>query len=166
MMLISATFIVLQTAALFCAIVAGVFLTFSDFVMQSLASSRDTAGVTVMQQINQKVYKTVFMVLLLGMAVAAALLGGYALLVLQGAEALVVAAGAAIYLGGVIGVTSVCNVPMNNTLQSLSAATPQADSYWRNTYLRRWTLWNHVRVVAAGLSAVCFMAGAALAGHA
>ena len=60
------------------AIVAGVFLTFSDFVMQSLAAANPAGGIQSMQIINRKVFKTVFMVLLLGMSALSPALISYA----------------------------------------------------------------------------------------
>ena len=76
---------VLAAASIAAGLVAGVFLTFSDFVMRSLGASAPAAGMEAMQQINRKVYRSVFMVLLLGLvpvslaiAVYAAVSGGSA----------------------------------------------------------------------------------------
>ena len=41
-----------QGAVIACALVVGVFLTFSDFVMRSLNWSSPEAGIEVMQSIN------------------------------------------------------------------------------------------------------------------
>ena len=60
--------IVSAVAVLACGLVAGVFLTFSDFVMKSLAASPPAGAIEAMQVINRKVYRTLFMALLLGMA--------------------------------------------------------------------------------------------------
>lgn len=56
-----------EVSLISCALVAGVFPTFSDFVMRSLNRARTSATVEVMQGINREVFKTVFMVLLIGM---------------------------------------------------------------------------------------------------
>ena len=69
-----------QACAVACALVAGVFLTFSDFVMRSLAGAKTAAGIESMQVINREVYRSVFIVLLLGMAAVSPLLIGYAYL--------------------------------------------------------------------------------------
>ena len=42
-------------------LVAGVFLTFSDFVMRSLRAAEPAAGMDAMQWINRVVYRSVFM---------------------------------------------------------------------------------------------------------
>ena len=51
------------------ALVAGVFLSFSDFVMRSLDKTESSGGVAAMQHINREVFRTLFMVLLIGMTV-------------------------------------------------------------------------------------------------
>lgn len=52
-------------AVLAYALVGGVFLAFSDFIMRSLAQ---TDGVDTMQAINREVFHWAFMVLFLGLA--------------------------------------------------------------------------------------------------
>ena len=60
--------IVCEISVIACVLVSGVFLTFSDFVMKSLAAANPVGGIESMQIINRKVFKSVFMVLLLGMS--------------------------------------------------------------------------------------------------
>jgi uncharacterized membrane protein len=60
--------IMLQFAVLAYALVAGVFLAFSDFIMRSLALTGGVGGVEAMQVINREVFRWVFMTLFLGMA--------------------------------------------------------------------------------------------------
>ena len=61
------------------ALVAGVFLTFSDFVMRSLAATQPAGGIEAMQLINRKVFRTLFMVLLIGMAVVSPIMAAFAI---------------------------------------------------------------------------------------
>ncbi|MHA6262673.1 anthrone oxygenase family protein [Arenibacterium sp. CAU 1754] len=149
-------------AAILNAIVAGVFLTFSDFVMKSLSEAPPATGIETMQLINRRVYRSVFLVLLLGMApvsVAIALLG---LPTLPQAASRWLILGATLYVIGVLAVTMVCNVPMNKRLDRMINGSPDTDRYWA-TYLFRWTLWNHLRTAASGAAAACFVTGAVLA---
>ena len=60
------------------ALVAGVFLAFSDFIMRSLALTGGTGGVEAMQVINREVFRWVFMTLFLGMAGVSIVVAGYA----------------------------------------------------------------------------------------
>ena len=71
-------FIVCQFSIIACAVVGGVFLAFSDFVMRSLNMANATTGIEVMQVINREVFNYVFMVLLLGMSALSLLIIGYA----------------------------------------------------------------------------------------
>ena len=145
------------------ALVAGVFLAFSDFIMRSLARADTKAGIEVMQIVNREVHRTLFLVLLLGMSVAAPVLAGYAAMALGGAGARWIAAGAALYVIGVFLVTVLGNVPMNIRLDRMVHDSPETAAYWREIYRPRWTAWNTVRALAAGGSAVCFlMAGLTL----
>ena len=131
--------VVSQVSVISCGLVAGVFLTFSDLVMKSLAAPRPAGGIECMQVINRKVFKTVFMVLLLGMSALAPLL-----------------VGGAIYLVGVLLVTLIFNVPMNQRLDALDFSGSEVASYWK-TYVPNWSFWNHVRTISSGASAICYL---------
>ena len=64
--------ILLHIAVLAYALVAGVFLAFSDFIMRSLAITSGSGGVEAMQAINREVFRWIFMTLFLGMAAGSA----------------------------------------------------------------------------------------------
>ena len=150
-------FILIEVAIIASAIVSGVFLTFSDFVIRSLDGAKRSAGIEVMQGINRDVFRTVFMVLLLGMSMLSPFLVGYAYFNLGEPASSWIMAGGILYFAGVFFVTLAFNVPMNNRLDTLDHAGPEATAYWTGTYMPRWTFWNHVRAVTAGAAAVCFL---------
>ena len=52
-------------------------------------------------------------------------------------------------------VTAVRNVPLNNMLAAVPPESTEATDHW-NEYVRRWTAWNHLRVVA-GLAAAAVL---------
>lgn len=149
-------------SALACALVAGVFLAFSDFLMRSLDRTSARGGVEAMQIINREVYRTIFMVLLIGMAIVAPVLAGFAYQTRSGPPATAIIVGSAIYLVGVFGVTLACNVPRNIRLDKLAPRGGNAAEYWTRDFYPRWTLWNHVRTAASVLAAVAFHVGAML----
>lgn len=155
----------LAAASLAAGLVAGVFLTFSDFVMRSLGASAPAAGMEAMQQINRKVYRSVFMVLLMGMVPVSLAIAAYAAVSAGSAANAWLIAGATLYLLGVFGVTAVGNVPMNKKLDVLDLAGDAPLGYWAR-YEQNWTLLNHVRTVASVGSAMCFLVGAMLTGQA
>lgn len=150
-------FMVCGFAVIACGLVAGVFLSFSDFVMRSLDRADPTAGVEVMQAINREVFKSLFMVLLLGLTALSPLLMGYAYLQLAGPASVAIMTGGALYLAGVFAVTLVFNVPMNNRLAAKDHAGAEAATYWTQTYRPRWTFWNGVRALASAASAFCYL---------
>lgn len=129
-------------------LLAGVFLTFSDFLMRSLHRSAPASGTETMQRINREVYRSMFMVLFLGMVPVSSLVLGYALLVLSGPAADWLAAAGVLYLLGVFGVTAAGNVPMNQRLDAMPLAGEAAQGYWP-AYVSGWLRWNHLRSVAS-----------------
>ena len=136
--------------ALGAATVGGVFFGFSSFVMKALAQLPAEQGVAAMQRINVVVINPWFMgvfmgALLLSIAcVMVALLNGSAALLAAGL----------LYAVGTFGVTMAFNVPRNNRLARLEAASSEAAAHWP-AYVREWTRWNHVRTAAALLAAAC-----------
>lgn len=147
------------TAGLASALVAGVFQSFSDFVMRSLVAARPAAGAEAMQQINRKVFRSAFIAMLLGLAPVSLAFAAYAWTALDGVPARFLIVGAALYLSTVIGVTVAGNVPMNERLDRLDVSGPEGERYWR-IYGVAWTRLNHVRTLGALAAALCFLLAA------
>ena len=141
------------------ALVGGVFLAFSDFVMRGLALTEGAGGIEAMQQINRTVLRSIFLTTFLALVPACIAMAVYAGVKLSGSAQLLFVAGAAIYCITVFAVTMFGNVPMNNRLEALPPASPEALDYW-NTYGRVWTRWNHVRTVGSWAAAGCFLVAA------
>lgn len=142
-------------------LVSGVFLTFSDFVMKSLAASHPAAGTEAMQIINRKVFRSIFMVLLIGIIPVSILTAIIGYFFHDGALSVLMVIAGLLYFFGVFFVSAIGNIPMNNTLEALPQGGVEAQSYWPD-YVRGWVLWNHVRWLAAlGVSA-CYMVSAVL----
>lgn len=149
--------IITQISTIACALVSGVFLAFSEFIMHALDKSERPASVEVMQVINREVFRTFFMVCLIGMSALSLALCIYASLALSGPSASWIMAGGIIYLLAVFGVTLAFNVPMNTHLHRLDYQSADAKTYWEVTYFPHWTLWNHARTIGAGTAAVCYL---------
>jgi uncharacterized membrane protein len=149
----------MQFAILAYALVGGVFLAFSDFIMRSLSLTGGAGGVETMQVINREVFRWVFMTLFLGMAAVSLVIVGYGVTRLaHSAGALILLAGL-VYLVGCFGVTVFYNVPMNEELAGMNLSEDATRAYWTGTYLPRWTFWNTVRTLACGLSAALLLSG-------
>lgn len=135
-------------------LVGGVFFAFSTFVMKALAELPAEHGIRAMQRINVVVLNPLFLGLFVGTAVLAGIciFAGFfpwgtprsALLLIAGLS----------YLAGSFGVTAACNVPRNERLTKLDAASREAQDYWP-VYLREWLFWNHVRTAASVIASGC-----------
>lgn len=153
------------TAALLgSALVGGVFFAFSSFVMKALARRPSPEGIAAMQSINVVVINPSFLGLFLGTALVS--LAVAALMLLQGHSASNLFLGGAIsYFVGTFLVTMMMNVPLNDRLAAVLATDAAATDLWRH-YLHRWTLWNHVRTIAAMLAAILYSLGLVQSGGA
>ena len=154
--------LILGGAGLLMALVAGVFLSFSDFVMRGLAQAPGGAGALGMAGLNRTVYRSIFMTLLIGFVPASLLLSAVATMRLDGTALVLTLAGAALYLVGVMSVTGLGNVPMNRRLDRMAREGQGFGTYWP-AYRRSWTWLNHLRVAAATMAAAAWIAAALLA---
>jgi uncharacterized membrane protein len=150
---------ILMSAGLGVALVAGVFLGFSDFIMRGLAQAPASQGAAGMVGLNRTVYRSVFMVLLMGLGPVSGALGLLALWQVEDVARALILAGCAAYLIGVLAVTGLGNVPMNTRLDSMDGQPRETADYWPR-YARRWTRLNHARTAASALAALCWLTAA------
>lgn len=155
----TAFFFLIQFSILAYALVGGVFLAFSDFIMRSLALTGGHGGVEAMQVINREVFRWVFMTLFLGMAAVSLIVAGYGAFGLSGPAGTLIMLGGLVYLVGCFGVTVFFNVPMNETLAGMEMSLETTHDYWSQTYVPRWTFWNSVRTFACVVSAALLLFG-------
>ncbi len=133
--------------ALGCGLVAGVFFAFSTFVMQALRQQPPAQGIATMQSINVTVINPWFMGVLFGTAAGCLVLIFSSLSKgLPGAKYALI--GSLLYLVGTIFVTIAFNVPLNDALAAVKPDSSESVTLWAK-YLTTWTLWNHVRTIAA-----------------
>ncbi len=142
-------------AALGCGLIAGVFFAFSAFVMKALCRLPPAQGIAAMQSINIAVINPVFLTTFLGTAAACLLAIISSLLRWHDPSAVYLLVGSLLYLVGSFGVTIAFNIPKNDTLAAIAPHAPDSTSLWAG-YLASWTLWNHVRTVAALAAAASF----------
>jgi uncharacterized membrane protein len=133
-------------SALACGLVAGVWFTFSGFVMDGLQRMPAPAGIAAMQSINRTAVRPPLMIALFGTAIACLVLLVWAIRSWGDRRAALVLAGSILYLLGGVGVTVAANVPLNNKLERLSPQAPDGAVQWTN-YVHTWTAWNHVRAI-------------------
>ena len=146
--------------ALISALVGGVFQSFSDFVMRGLGRAEGDAGMLAMQQINVTVMRSLFLtsffLLVPGLAAAAWPASAQSSAIFHW----VLGAGI-VYVVGVVLVTVLGNVPMNNRLDQLisEGEREKAAEYWQ-LYLVRWTRWNHIRTAGCAATAALLLVAA------
>lgn len=149
-------------AAVLCGLSSGVLFAFSAFVMPALDRLDPGASVSAMQAINVRAVTPPFMVALLGGGLLCVVLLVVALSDRGAGPSPWLAAGAAFYLVGVLGLTIGRHVPMNDALATFDAHGPDAAARWAD-YSGRWTPLNHVRAatgaIATGLLIVGMTAG-------
>jgi uncharacterized membrane protein len=132
-------------------LIAGVFFAFSNFIMAALTRLAPGQGMSAMNAINVTVINPLFMALFLGTGLIGAALIVAHISGLADPAAMRIMAGALVYIVGVIGVTMMFNVPMNNALAAAIPIGPEGAAIWAR-YLSGWTFWNHVRTIAALVS--------------
>ncbi|MDJ0653347.1 MAG: DUF1772 domain-containing protein [Xanthomonadales bacterium] len=140
------------------ALIAGVFFAFSNFIMQALARLPAPAGIAAMQAINVTVLNPLFLGTFMGTAAISALIVVLVVLNLSTPGAYWYLAGAVLYIAGTFMVTVGGNVPLNNKLADVPADQQEAVPVWEH-YLRRWTMFNTVRTVAATAAVLAFTTG-------
>lgn len=142
-------------AALGCGLIAGVFFAFSTFVMNALAQQPPAQGIAAMQSINVTVINPWFMTAFLGTSVVCLVLIVSSLLRWQQPGTAYLLVSALFYLIGCFGVTIVFNVPLNDALAVVNPNSSEGENLWAR-YLTNWTVWNHIRAIAAFIAATSF----------
>ncbi len=140
------------------ALVGGVFYAFSSFIMKALARVPPEEGIGAMQSINVVVLNLSFLGAFIGTAVVSLAAGGLAFADWGRPFAPFFLGGALFYVVGTFIVTALGNIPLNDQLAAVSTTDPAAGDVWEH-YLRRWTMWNHVRTVAALVAALLYTLG-------
>jgi uncharacterized membrane protein len=138
-----------------CGLMAGFFFAFSVVVMRSLGKLPPAQGIAAMQSINVVVINPGFLSVFLGTMGLSVFMIGASFLRWSDPRAVYWLAGAMLYIGGTFLVTMLFNVPRNNALAAVTPQNPEAAKLWA-AYLSEWTLWNHVRTIAALAAALAF----------
>ncbi|MEP2988197.1 MAG: anthrone oxygenase family protein [Parasphingorhabdus sp.] len=143
--------ILLWFSALSVGIMAGVYFTFSVFVMRSLDALEMPMGMIAMQSINRIIQKSLFLPLFFVSSLACLILMVLGVMRWDEPGAWQMATGGALYVVGMLVVTIAGNVPLNNALEAVNANGADGEAMWRR-YMQRWLPWNHVRTVSCTIS--------------
>ncbi len=129
---------------------AGLFFVFSNTLMSSFDRLPAAGAVAAMNSINRVILNPLFFLVFFGTALLCVVL------LVGRLNSPLVVAGAVLYLAGSIGVTMVCNVPLNDRLEKVSPSANDLETQW-HAYRGPWTRWNHVRTLACLLAAAAFV---------
>ena len=149
-------FVLILLSALGSALMAGMFFTFSNFVMTALGRMKPSEGIVAMQFINIVILNPLFYVLFMGTALLSLALPLSIIWRDVHPNEIYIVGGSLFYLLGVMVVTIVRNVPMNNALDAVKAESNEGIQLWEQ-YLVDWTRWNHVRSITSFLGTLCFI---------
>jgi uncharacterized membrane protein len=145
-------------AALACALSAGVFYAFSTFVMAGLERLPAATAVAAMRSINVTAPRAPLMLVMFGATLLSLGAAVLALVEADGAARWLPALAAVLYLVGTMAVTMSANVPLNDRLDRVDPAGPEATEEWRH-FLGPWRAWNHLRTLS-GLAATAALIAA------
>ncbi len=145
--------LILILACLGCGLMAGLFVSFSTFMMKALGSLTAAEGIRAMQAINVFIVRPSFLVVFLG---TAALLPFAAYLSWGDHVSKYIVATTLIYGVMCLGSTIAFNIPLNNRLADCDPECNEDHVFWGD-YLAIWTRWNHCRSVACVASMLLLM---------
>lgn len=143
-------------AALGSGLMAGLFFVFSVCVMTALGRLPAAQGIAAMQSINSAILNPLFFAVFFGTAVLSLVLIVLSLVEWNDPGAVWRFGGGTLYLVGIILVTMVRNVPLNNRLAAVDPDSTGGASLW-SRYLSVWTTWNHVRTLASLAAMAAFV---------
>ncbi len=152
-MLLSITLSVFALSAIF---VSGILYGFSDFIMRGLNSLSPKSATRAMQSINVTVYKSLFMVMFMILAVGSLIIAIWSVVVYDWQDSAMTILGSALYIFGMFMVTGRGNVPLNEALRNADSSVRDIDAVWSN-YYRKWTRLNTLRCIFGVLAGICWL---------
>lgn len=148
--------IVLILAVLTTSLLTGIFFGFEVAINPAFARLEDAPYLLAMQAINDVIVNPVFIFVFLGVAVFLPV----AALQQHGRRKRLLWIAAALYIVGVLAITSVCNVPLNDTLAKVQVAGTSADQLKaaRKSFAEPWNRWHTIRTIAGIVATVVAIA--------
>ncbi|MBC9911590.1 DUF1772 domain-containing protein [Chitinophaga varians] len=144
--------IVLILAVVTTGLLTGIFFGFEVAINPAFARLEDVQYLLAMQAINDVIVNPVFLFVFLG----AAIFLPVAAFQQHGRKKSLLWIAAALYIVGVLGITSVCNVPLNDTLAKVQVAGASADQLKlaRESFAEPWNRWHTIRTIAGIVATV------------
>ena len=135
---------------------AGIFYTFSTFVMDGLKRLPRHEGARAMQEINITAVRPPLMIAMFGTALVCVVAAVWAVVDWEAPASTYVLIGSIVFALSIVILTGTYHVPRNDALADLGADSEEGQEYWLR-YQREWTRANHIRTLAPLASAVLFI---------
>ena len=139
-------------------IMAGLFFSFSTFIMEALGKISSESGMNAMKSINRTILNPLFKVIFFGTALMTLFLLITTLFNSEWNGRTYIISGSLLYLVGIYLVTIIFNVPLNDRLDRTDSTNYSSQQMWKS-YIKKWTIWNHIRTVTAVGTLACFVLG-------
>jgi len=149
------TTLLLLSSALGAGMMAGLYFVFSVCVMSALDRLPPAAAIDAMKMVNTTILHPLFFFAFFGTGIVGLALVPLSFSQISFASFLCVAIGVVAYWVGSIGITMICNVPLNRRLASLPGGVNVSITDWIG-YRQPWTRWNHLRPVLCLVSSTAF----------
>ena len=135
---------------------AGMMFIFSNTIMPALGKLSDEAGIEAMVTINDVILNPLFKLLFVGGLISVVPVVDMLFISQRHSKPAryYATASTMVYFVGQIVITATQNVPRNDALLALDAASQAASNYWRNEYLAKWVSWNTARAVFSTIASV------------
>lgn len=155
-MLDTITFLAVWIAAISTGLMAGIYFSFSGFIMKSFEQMGAHKAVPAMNAINKVILHSPFMPLFFGSSLLSLALVFIALFNWQAAVSTPLLIASSSYFIGMFLCTVFFNVPLNKRLASTEISGESFNRVWRH-YLKNWTRWNHIRTVSSLLACLVYI---------
>ena len=145
----------LSLAAISTGLMAGIYFAFSSFVMPAFKNIEEKQAIAAMTSINDTILRSWFMPLFFGSSIISAILLFSIWTQSYSPNSNLIIFACITYLTGMLLCTAIFNVPLNKALAKAGAANLESHITWSG-YLKNWTFWNHVRMIASLFSCIIF----------
>lgn len=145
--------VLLWITALGSGLMAGVYFSFSGFIMKSFGNIESAHSVAAMNSINKTILHSWFMPLFFGTSIVSVILAIVSTIHWNETGSGPGLMAGTVYFVGMFVCTVVFNVPLNNLLASVEPDSNNSQQVWSH-YLKTWTKWNHLRAVSSVVTCV------------
>lgn len=126
--------------------------------MEALGKISSESGMNAMKSINRTILNPLFKVIFFGTALMTLFLLITTLFNSEWNGRIYIISGSLLYLVGIYLVTIIFNVPLNDRLDRTDSTNYSSQQMWKS-YIKKWTIWNHIRTVTAVGTLACFVLG-------